>query len=230
MARCPRPCPHPRAALCIGVFEGQRAYGGRCSSSPNIPNGCSKRATAGLRTALQRRARSTPPAWRCWRPTSSPTPMCARSPGAGRKDGRRARQVPAAPRHRRVGMGQIFRPRSGAGPPPRHRAVAPARALHRADEAKAAGLYMICTLSKQQAEQRGYRRRVDVRLARPGRRGDRRQRLLRRATAAAHADAGLFPRRDHPPDGDGPRRRSAGSKCWSARSGPRSSKGSNRCS
>ena len=39
----------------------------------------------------------------------------------------------AAPRHRRLGMGQIFRPGDrGQGHPPRHRAVAAAGALHRA--------------------------------------------------------------------------------------------------
>ena len=70
---------------------------------------------------------------------------------------------------------------------------------------KAAGLYMICTLSQQHAEERGYRRCADVRLARAGGRSDRRQRLLRPRRRAPHADPRLLPRRDHPPDGDGPR-------------------------
>ena len=49
--------------------------------------------------------------------------------------------------------GKYFDPRDRARrDPARNRAVATARALHGAAESKAAGLYMICTLSKQHAE------------------------------------------------------------------------------
>ena len=66
-------------------------------------------------------------------------------------------QDQAAPGDRRLGMGQILRPAQvGGRHPARHRAVAAAGALHRADQSKAAGLYMICTLSKQHAEERGF--------------------------------------------------------------------------
>ena len=147
-------------------------------------------------------------------------------------DGRHAAGHQAAPRHRRLGMGQIFRrPRS----PPRASASTSRRGAARRPTprrciSKAAGLYMIASLSKQHADDRGYRRRADVRLARPGGRGDRRQRLLRHGRRALHADAGLLPRRHHPPDGDGPcppaRRRGV----KNARSGRRSWKASSRCS
>ena len=68
---------------------------------------------------------------------------------------------------------------------------------------KAAGLYMICTLSKHAAEARRLRRRHDARLARLCGRGDRGQRVLRQGRRAAHADAGLLPGRHHPSVGDG---------------------------
>jgi branched-chain amino acid aminotransferase len=64
-------------------------------------------------------------------------------------------------------------------------------------KAKAAGLYMICTLSKHAAERKGY---ADALMF--DWRGDRRQRLLHQGRQDPHADAGLFPRRHHPPDGD----------------------------
>ena len=62
---------------------------------------------------------------------------------------------------------------------------------------KAAGLYMICTIEKHRAERAGYRRRADVRLARPRRRVHRRQHLLHQGRRAAYPDARLLPRRHH---------------------------------
>ena len=60
-------------------------------------------------------------------------------------------------------------------------------------KSKAAGLYMICTISKHAAEAKGYADCPDARLARPGGRGDRRQRLLRQGRRHPYAEAGLLP-------------------------------------
>jgi branched-chain amino acid aminotransferase len=60
----------------------------------------------------------------------------------------------------------------------------------------------------------GLHRCPDARLARPCRRGDRRQRVLHQGRHDPHADAGLLPGRHHPPYGDrpcpGPGHRSGG--------------------
>jgi len=53
---------------------------------------------------------------------------------------------------------------------------------------KATGLYMICTIEKHRAEREGYNDALML---------DRRQHLLRQRRRAAHADAGLLPRRHH---------------------------------
>ena len=50
----------------------------------------------------------------------------------------------------------------------------------------------------------GLCRRDDARLARPGRRSDRRQHLLRQGRRDPHAGPGLLPGRHHPPDRDRP--------------------------
>ena len=78
--------------------------------------------------------------------------------------------------------------------------------------AKAAGLYMICTLSKHAAEAKGYADAHDVRLARLCRRGDRRQHLLRQGRQDPHAGPGLLPERHHPQDRDRPCARGAASR------------------
>ena len=77
--------------------------------------------------------------------------------------------------------------------------------------AKAAGLYMICTISKHRAERRGYADAHDARLAGPRRRMHRRQRLLRQGRRDPHADRRLLPRRHHAQDRDRPRQASAAS-------------------
>ena len=68
-------------------------------------------------------------------------------------------------------------------------------------KAKAAGLYMICTISKHAAEAKGYADAVMFDYRGLRRRGDGRQRLLRQGWRAPHAHAGLLPRRHHPPFG-----------------------------
>ena len=66
--------------------------------------------------------------------------------------------------------------------------------------AKAAGLYMICTLSKHAAEAKGLFRCPDARLARTARRDHGRQHVPGDRRQDSHADAGLFPQRHHAAD------------------------------
>ena len=68
--------------------------------------------------------------------------------------------------------------------------------------AKAAGLYMICTLSKHDAEAQGLCRCADAGLSRLCRRGDGRQCVLRKDGTLHTPIAGLFPQRPDPPVGD----------------------------
>ena len=96
-------------------------------------------------------------------------------------------------------------------------------------KAKAAGLYMICTLSKHAAEAAGLCRRADVRLSRLCGGSDRRERVLRQRRRAAHADAGLFPRRHHAPLGYGAWRARGRSRCMSATSSAKNSTASTEC-
>jgi hypothetical protein len=70
-------------------------------------------------------------------------------------------------------------------------------------KSKAAGLYMICTLSKHKAEAEGYHDALMY---------DRRECVLRRRRQTRHANAGLFPRRHHTALGDGPRAGAADSR------------------
>ena len=98
----------------------------------------------GDRRGLQRGARSQRSRRRLYAP--------ARLARIG-ADGRSARQHQAAPRHRRLALGQLFR--RGARRTGIRLDIAPWRrpAPYTAPtESKAAGLYMICTLSKQHAE------------------------------------------------------------------------------
>ena len=82
-------------------------------------------------------------------------------------------------------------------------ALGPSGAEHRADPGQGVG--PLHDLHDGQARGRGagLRRRADARLARPARRGHRRQYLPRDQRRIAHADAGLLPQRHHPPDRDG---------------------------
>ena len=66
-------------------------------------------------------------------------------------------------------------------------------------KSKAAGLYMICTISKHAAEAKGYADALMLDLSRPRRRGDRRQCLLRPRRRDPHAGPGLLPGRHHAP-------------------------------
>ena len=59
-------------------------------------------------------------------------------------------------------------------------------------KSKAAGLYMICTVSKHEADRDGFDDAIMYRLSRLYRRSDRRQRVLRAGRHADHADADCF--------------------------------------
>ncbi len=69
-------------------------------------------------------------------------------------------------------------------------------------KAKAAGLYMICTISKHRAERKGYADAMMLDWARPRRRMHRREFVFRQGRQDSHADAGLLSRLHHAPDGD----------------------------
>jgi hypothetical protein len=68
--------------------------------------------------------------------------------------------------------------------------------------AKAAGLYMICTMSKHAAMAKGCSDALILRLPRLCGRGDRRQHLLRQGRRGAHPEPRLHPERHHPADRD----------------------------
>ena len=145
----------------------------------------------------------------------SPTPTCARSPGAGRN---RWASAPGKTKpHLAIAAwewGKYYEPRMSENGI--RLEIAPWRrpAPYTAPtESKAAGLYMICTLSKQHAEANGYNDALMF---------DWRGRVAEATGAnvffvqgrsAPHADPGLLPRRDHPADGDGPCADVAASRC-----------------
>jgi len=68
--------------------------------------------------------------------------------------------------------------------------------------AKAAGLYMICTISKHRAERKGYADAMIAGLAGPRCRMHRRQHLLRAGRQDSHPNRGLLPGRHHAFDRD----------------------------
>ena len=162
------------------VFEGQRAYDGTIFKLTEHSERLREAPRCSASSCRGRRPRSTPPATKCSRPAASPTPICVRSPGWGRKRWASAQGHQAAPRHRRLGMGQIFRPgESGEGHSPDHRAMAAARAVHRADGIEGGRPLHDRHAVEEACGGSRLRRRLDVRLARPRCRGDRRQHLLR---------------------------------------------------
>ena len=182
------------------VFEGERAYGGEIFREHRAFRAAEALgADPGFRDPLSASPRSTPPSSLCWKRTIKRKPMCGRSPGAAPSSSAFRRRTTPSISPSRPGNGRAISIRpsgsraSGsispniAGPIRR-----PRRAL-----AKAAGLYMICTISKHRAERRGYRRRHDARLAGPRRRMHRRQHLLRQGRQDPHADRRLLPRRHH---------------------------------
>ena len=87
---------------------------------------------------------------------------------------------------------------------------------------KAAGLYMICTISKHAAEAQGLRRCADARLAGLSGRDDRGQHLPRHRRRAPHAHARLLPQRHHPAHRDRARPGARASRSSSGTSCPRS--------
>ena len=143
------------------VFEGERAYGGRIFKSAEHSRRLKDSARildfeipwtvdqidAAKADVLKRNG-------------FTDAYVCARIRLARlRDDGASRRSINTIPsRHRRLGLAELFRPRAAdAGHPARYRrlsggpdpATAPALA-------KAAGLYMICTISKHRAERRGF--------------------------------------------------------------------------
>ena len=142
------------------VFEGERAYGGEIfklsehterlleiapsfSTSPSPTRSTrSTRSAASCLVAEQPRRRLCPPG------------RLARQ----RDDGRLGAEQPDQRRDRGLGLAVLFQPGAAAeGHPPRHgrSGAGPIRAPRPA-KSKAAGLYMICTLSKHAAERKGY--------------------------------------------------------------------------
>ena len=118
-----------------------------------------------------------------------------------RADGRLGAEQPHQLRDRHLAVAELFRPGAEAeGHPPRHGRIPPARSAHRAVASQ--GGRPLHDLHAVQARGRGQGlcRRDDVRLARPGRGSDRRQRLLRQGRQDPYAEARLLPRRHHPPD------------------------------
>ena len=71
--------------------------------------------------------------------------------------------------------------------------------------AKAAGLYMICTICKHAAEAKGFGDALMLDYRGYRRRNHRRQRLPGRQRRDPHAEARLLPQRHHPANGDRPR-------------------------
>ena len=160
VARRARPRAHPRPPLRIIGFEGQRAYGGEIFRLTDHSERLRKSGRpARFRNALVASRRSTPPAARCSPRTAFPTPICARSPGAARSrwalsPGNGPRCTSPSP----AGYGTIISTREGGATGLRldispWRRPAPYTAP---TESKAAGLYMICTLAQQHAEQKGF--------------------------------------------------------------------------
>ena len=195
----------PRPALCERVFEGERAYGGEIFKLDEHTERLHQSARAArLRDPLfgGRDRRGLPRALvlnRAFRRLCAADRL-ARQRDDGRLGAEQPHQLSPSP----SGNGRPISARrerlkgirldiaEWRRPDPR---TAPSKS-------KAAGLYMICTHLQARGRAQGLCRRADVRLARPGRRGDRRQHLLRQGRQDPHADARLLPRRHHPPHGD----------------------------
>ena len=118
-------------------------------------------------------------------------------------DGRRGSAQQDPPRHRRLGMAELFRPGpEDEGHPPRHGRVPPPRSGDRAvDRQGGRPLHDLHDLQAQGGAE-GLCRRADARLAGPRRRMHRRQRVLHPRRRRPHPDRRLLPRRHHPPHGD----------------------------
>ena len=187
------------------VFEGERAYGGEIFKSTAHSERLKHSAQdPRFRNSLLRLPRSMPQSAWCSRRTIRKTPMCGRSPGAAPK--RSACRRKDNKIHLAIATWEWP---SYFDPAQRLKGIRLDLAEYRRPDpktapclAKAAGLYMICTISKHRAEQRGYRRRHDARLAGPRRRMHRRQYLLHQGRQDPYPDRRLLPLRHHPRDRD----------------------------
>jgi branched-chain amino acid aminotransferase len=187
------------------VFEGERAYGGeifksRLHTERLIQSG----KTLDFTIPYSASTRSMPP-----------SALVLEKNGlvdAYVRPGRLARlrgafgsrsQQQGAPGDRRLGVAELLLGRGKAqGHPARVEPWKRPSPETIPSSAKAAGLYMICTLSKDAAMANGYRRCADARLSRLCGRGDRRQRVLHQGRRDPHADPRLLPQRPHPADAD----------------------------
>ena len=183
------------------VFEGERAYGGEIFKLTRAYRAAARvGAHPRLQDSLSASTRSTTPAASCSKKQGFADAYVRPIAWRGSEMmGVSAQNNRINCRHRRLGVAELFR--SGAeaeGHPPRHRRISPARPAHRAVASQ--GRRPLHDLHALQARGRGQGlcRCADARLARPGRRSDRRQRVLRQGRRDPYADAGLLPRRHHP--------------------------------
>ncbi len=141
------------------VFEGERAYGGEIfegtAHSERLKNSAK---ILDFEIPYSASPRSTPPSSSCSTRTIRKTPMCARSPGAAPKRSAFRRK------HNKIHLAiATWEWPSYFDPAQRLKGIRLDLADYRRPDpktapclAKAAGLYMICTISKHRAEQRGY--------------------------------------------------------------------------
>ena len=171
------------------VFEGERAYGGEIFK---LTEHTERLHEFGAHPRLQdslfrRRDRRRLPG--AAQEAGFRRRLCAPDRLARqRADGRFGAEQPHQLRDRHLAVAELFR--SGAeaeGHPPRHGRISPPRSAHRAVARQ--GGRPLHDLHAVQACRRGQGlcRRDDARLARPGRRSDRRQHLLRQGRQDPHA-------------------------------------------
>ena len=146
----------------------------RSSSSTSIASGCATARRCSASSCRGRSRRSTPPASEVLKANGLTDAYMRPVAWRGAESMGRGRRDQAAHGDRRLGMGQILRSaQSRAGHSPGDRAVAPARALYRADGIEGGGPVHDLHLVEAACRGSWLRRRLDVRLARTRGRGDR---------------------------------------------------------